>query len=82
MNSHVYHVVLIATAPFLRGRGAAQGQGAAGVGGKVSDDTPRPGVQRGRMVNRAWGKPESQLHERHDASDFDLRTQDKLETSE
>ena len=42
----------------------------------------RPGVQRGRMVNRAWGKPESQLHERHDASDFDLRTQEKLETSE
>lgn len=31
----------------------------------------RPAVQRGRMVNRAWGKPESQLPERHDASDFD-----------
>jgi GST-like protein len=31
----------------------------------------RPAVQRGRMVNRAWGKPESQLHERHSASDFD-----------
>jgi GST-like protein len=31
----------------------------------------RPAVMRGRMVNRAWGKPESQLHERHDASDFD-----------
>ncbi len=39
----------------------------------------RPAVQRGRMVNRAWGEPSSQLHERHDASDFDLRTQDKLE---
>ena len=38
----------------------------------------RPAVMRGRMVNRAWGKPESQLHERHDASDFELRTQDKL----
>ncbi|MBI1210691.1 MAG: glutathione-dependent disulfide-bond oxidoreductase [Alphaproteobacteria bacterium] len=31
----------------------------------------RPAVQRGRMVNRAWGEPESQLIERHDASDFD-----------
>ena len=31
----------------------------------------RPAVQRGRMVNRAWGEPESQLLERHDASDFD-----------
>jgi GST-like protein len=38
----------------------------------------RPAVQRGRMVNRAWGEPASQLHERHDASDFELRTQDKL----
>jgi GST-like protein len=38
----------------------------------------RPAVQRGRMVNRAWGQPSSQLHERHDASDFDTRTQDKL----
>ncbi|MDH6165426.1 GST-like protein [Variovorax boronicumulans] len=38
----------------------------------------RPAVQRGRMVNRAWGQPESQLHERHDAGDFETRTQDKL----
>jgi len=38
----------------------------------------RPAAQRGRMVNRAWGQPESQLHERHDAGDFDTRTQDKL----
>ena len=38
----------------------------------------RPAVQRGRMVNRTWGDPASQLHERHDASDFDTRTQDKL----
>lgn len=30
------------------------------------------------MVNRAWGQPESQLHERHDAGDFQTRTQDKL----
>ncbi|MDQ0070469.1 GST-like protein [Variovorax boronicumulans] len=39
----------------------------------------RPAAQRGRMVNRAWGQLESQLHERHDAGDFDTRTQDKLE---
>ena len=39
----------------------------------------RPAVIRGRKVNRTWGEPQDQLHERHDASDFDLRTQDKLE---
>lgn len=39
----------------------------------------RPAVQRGRMVNRPYGEPSSQLLERHDASDFELRTQDKLQ---
>ena len=39
----------------------------------------RETVKRGRMVNRVQGEPETQLHERHDASDFELRTQDKLE---
>jgi GSH-dependent disulfide-bond oxidoreductase len=38
----------------------------------------RPAVKRGRMVNRTWGQPSSQLHERHEASDFDNKTQDKL----
>lgn len=38
----------------------------------------RPAVQRGRMVNRTWGEPQEQLHERHDASDFETKTQDKL----
>ena len=38
----------------------------------------RPAVKRGRIVNRLQGDPANQLHERHDASDFDLRTQDKL----
>ncbi len=38
----------------------------------------RPAVQRGRMVNRTWGDPASQLHERHEASDFDTQTQDKV----
>ena len=39
----------------------------------------RPAAKRGRMVNRVQGPPASQLHERHDASDFDTRTQDKLQ---
>lgn len=39
----------------------------------------RPAVQRGRMVNRAFGPPETQLRERHDATDFELRTQDKID---
>ncbi|MFT6635763.1 glutathione-dependent disulfide-bond oxidoreductase [Alcanivorax sp.] len=39
----------------------------------------RPAVKRGRMVNRAWGDPASQLLERHDASDFELKTMDKLQ---
>jgi GST-like protein len=38
----------------------------------------RPAVKRGRMVNRVSGDPASQLHERHDASDFETRTQDKI----
>ncbi len=42
----------------------------------------RPAVKRGRIVNRTWGPLENQLHERHDASDFTLRTQDKLVTAE
>ena len=41
----------------------------------------RPAVQRGRMVNRTSGEPSSQLHERHDASDFASRTADKLAPS-
>jgi GSH-dependent disulfide-bond oxidoreductase len=42
----------------------------------------RPAVKRGRMVNRTMGDPASQLHERHDASDFELRTQDKIGVAE
>jgi GST-like protein len=41
----------------------------------------RPAVARGRMVNRVRGEPASQLHERHDASDFATKTQDKLTTA-
>ncbi len=38
----------------------------------------RPAARRGRMVNRRTGDPASQLHERHDAGDFETRTQDKI----
>jgi GSH-dependent disulfide-bond oxidoreductase len=38
----------------------------------------RPAVQRGRKVNRAWGELSDQLHERHDAGDFETKTQDKI----
>lgn len=38
----------------------------------------RPAVKRGQMVNRSWGDLHQQLRERHDADDFDTRTQDKL----
>jgi GST-like protein len=39
----------------------------------------RAGVKRGRMVNRTYGEPSSQLRERHEASDFETKTQDKVE---
>jgi GST-like protein len=38
----------------------------------------RPAVGRGRIVNKLTGDEREQLHERHDASDFDLRTEDKI----
>jgi GST-like protein len=41
----------------------------------------RPAVKRGRMVNRVMGDPAEQLHERHDASDFETKTQDKLQAT-
>jgi GST-like protein len=41
----------------------------------------RPAVRRGRMVNRVFGEPSGQLHERHDAADFATRTQDKIGTA-
>jgi GST-like protein len=41
----------------------------------------RPAVQRGRMVNRSFGELSEQLHERHDASDFETKTQDKVQAA-
>jgi GSH-dependent disulfide-bond oxidoreductase len=43
-----------------------------------TDETQRPGAHRGRMVNRTWGELAGQLRERHEASDFESKTQDKL----
>jgi GST-like protein len=48
------------------------------VGRWVEMIAQRPAVKRGRMVNRTYGPENEQLHERHDASDFETRTQDKL----
>lgn len=48
----------------------------------AKDIDARPAVSRGRMVNRTFGEPETQLHERHDAGDFDTKTQDKLDVSD
>lgn len=44
----------------------------------VEEIAARPAVQRGRMVNRTWGDPAGQLRERHDADDFEKRTEDKI----
>ncbi|MFT6074406.1 MAG: GST-like protein [Yoonia sp.] len=42
----------------------------------------RPAYVRGRMVNKAWGKPSEQLRERHDASDFQTQTWDKIKPAD
>ncbi len=47
----------------------------------ANDLWQRPAFKRGLIVNKTMGPLEEQLHERHDASDFDLRTQDKLESA-
>lgn len=41
----------------------------------------RPAIQRGRMVNRAWGELSEQLRERHSAEDFNSKTEDKLQAN-
>jgi GST-like protein len=40
----------------------------------------RPAVKRGRMVNRTWGDPSEQLHERHGSQDFETQTEDKKQS--
>jgi GST-like protein len=56
-----------------------QVQDYAHVGRWAATIAERPAAQRGRMVNRSFGDVSSQLHERHDASDFQTHTQDKLQ---
>ncbi|MDT8398429.1 MAG: glutathione-dependent disulfide-bond oxidoreductase [Pseudomonadales bacterium] len=48
----------------------------------IDELAQRPAVQRGLMVNRTWGEPDTQLHERHAAGDFETRTQDKLDAAQ
>jgi GST-like protein len=48
------------------------------LGGSDYTIAARPAVKRGRIVNRTSGSPSEQLHERHDAGDFDTRTQDRI----
>ena len=44
----------------------------------TDDVMARPAYKRGKIVNRAWGEPQEQLHERHESSDFETKTQDKI----
>ena len=60
-----------------RGRIPA-GAGLADVQRWTDADRKRPAVQRGRKVNCTSGEPSGQFHERHDASDFETKTQDKV----
>ncbi|MEM5475001.1 glutathione-dependent disulfide-bond oxidoreductase [Pacificibacter sp. AS14] len=48
----------------------------------VADIAARPAVIRGKMVNKAWGDEDLQLRERHDASDFDTQTWDKIKPAD
>ena len=48
----------------------------------ATEISERDAVKRGTIVNKSWGEPSEQLRERHHASDFELRTQDKLEETE
>jgi GST-like protein len=82
-----YTIADVATYPWygalVRGElyGAAeflQVDGYAHVRRWADEIAARPAVERGRKVNRVIGPLADQLHERHDASDFELRTQDKL----
>jgi GST-like protein len=48
----------------------------------VDDIAARPAVIRGKMVNKAWGDESGQLRERHDATDFETQTWDKIKPAE
>ena len=83
----VYTIADIAAWPWYGGlaKGALYGageflevEGYANLQRWTAAIADRPAVKRGQMVNRAWGDPAGQLLERHDAGDFETRTQDKL----
>jgi GST-like protein len=84
-----YTIADIATFPWYGALAMGQAYGTAGEFLSVHEYAnvqrwaveieARPAVKRGRMVNRIVGDPASQLRERHDAADFESRTQDKLE---
>jgi GSH-dependent disulfide-bond oxidoreductase len=85
-----YTIADIANWPWYGGLARANSYGAAEFLGvqdyknvlRWADEiAARPAVKRGRIVNRTSGDPSSQLHERHDASDFETKTQDKLGTA-
>ncbi len=83
-----YSIADMAVWPWYGGLASGQLYGDAGEFLQVQEYThvqrwtkeigQRPGALRGRMVNRTWGEPSSQLHERHDAGDFDTKTADKI----
>ena len=91
-NEHLagrdYSIADIAVWPWYGALAKGQLYGASGTFLQVQDYAhvqrwaesvgARPAVQRGRMVNRVFGEPSSQLPERHEASDFATKTQDKL----
>lgn len=89
LNGHDYSIADIATWPWygqlVLGRLYEAGEfldvgSYAHVQRWARDLDVRPAVQRGRMVNRLFGELGEQLHERHHASDFELRTRDKLDS--
>ncbi|MFQ1700695.1 glutathione-dependent disulfide-bond oxidoreductase [Loktanella agnita] len=82
-----YSIADIATAPWygnlVKGEAYNAGEFIDGASYKhvtrwADEIFARPAYQRGRMVNRTSGAPETQLHERHDSSDFETQTQDKI----
>lgn len=87
LGGHEYSIADIATWPWYGNLALGEAYGAgeflqvegyANLQRWAKDILARPAVQRGRKVNRTWGEASAQLHERHDASDFELKTQDKV----
>jgi len=73
-----YSIADMATWPWYGNLVLGEAYSAGDLRRWANDVLQRPAVLRGRKVNRTWGELSDQLHERHDATDFDLKTQDKL----